>query len=265
MPDPQRSGIVHWCVTGLLPASSRSAGAPSLATASLGGACRGPRPWLPIGSCAASVRLMAPASRPSNTFSDSSLLAAQAALSALIADQPTRDRIAACAELIASRFRGGSKVLAIGNGGSMCDAMHFAEEFTGRFRADRPSLPVLACSDPSHLTCVANDYGFERVFARWVEALAKPGDVLVALSTSGNSPNIIAAVDAAHARQVHLVLLLGKGGGALKGRSASSAAPGFEWTVPGETSDRIQELHMLILHTLIEGVERSLFPRNYQD
>lgn len=162
--------------------------------------------------------------------------------------------------MLALRFKARSKVLAIGNGGSMCDAAHFAEEFTGRYRKDRPPLPVIACTDPAHLTCVANDFGFEQVFSRWVEALGNTGDVLVALSTSGNSPNIVAGVNAARAKGMHVVLLLGKGGGKLAG---SAGPDGFEWIVPGDTADRIQELHMLILHTIIEGVEREMFPGLY--
>ena len=192
-----------------------------------------------------------------------SLTAAHSALSTLLADRAAVERLAPCADMLAARLRAGSKILAIGNGGSMCDAAHFAEEFTGRFRKDRPALPVLACSDPAHLTCVANDFGFEHVFSRWIQALAKPGDVLVALSTSGKSPNIIRAVSAARDHNMHLVLLLGKDGGPLKNTASTFPAPSFEWLAPGDASDRIQELHMLILHTLIEGVERNLYPELY--
>lgn len=192
------------------------------------------------------------------------LNAARSALESLVSDREAIDRLAACADLLTDRFRAGAKVLAVGNGGSMCDAMHFAEEFTGRFRKDRPPLPVLACSDPSHLTCVANDFGFEHVFSRWVEGIGRPGDVLVALSTSGSSPNILKAVDAARAQGMHAILLLGKDGGRLRSAAASCPAPSFQWIVPGDSSDRIQELHMLILHTLIEGVERRLYPHLYE-
>jgi D-sedoheptulose 7-phosphate isomerase len=143
----------------------------------------------------------------------------------------------------------GHKIMACGNGGSACDAMHFTEELTGRFRNDRPPIAAMACVDPGHLTCTANDYGFEHVFSRWVEALGKPGDCLVVLSTSGNSENIRRAVAAAKARQMTTVALLGKGGGTLAGVSD------HELIVPGETSDRIQELHMLVLHVLVESLE----------
>jgi D-sedoheptulose 7-phosphate isomerase len=185
--------------------------------------------------------------------SQSSLTAARAALEALLADHtiPERiDRIAAC---LAERFAAGRKVLICGNGGSACDAMHFAEELTGRFNEDRPALPAIACIDPGHITCTANDYGYEHVFARWVQALGKKGDVLIVLSTSGNSPNILRAVEAAAKLDMQTVGLLGRGGGQLQD------ACEHEIVVPGETSDRIQELHMLILHTLVEGVERIMF------
>lgn len=145
------------------------------------------------------------------------------------------------------------KILICGNGGSMADAMHFAEELTGRFRLERPALAAIACSDPTHLTCTANDYGFEHIFSRWVEAIGQPGDLLIVLSTSGNSLNIAQAVAAAKSRGLNTAALLGRGGGTLKG------AASIEIIVPGETSDRIQELHMLILHALVEAIEGELF------
>ena len=122
----------------------------------------------------------------------------------------------------------------------------------GRFRNDRPPLPAIALADAGHITCTANDYGFEHVFSRAVEALGKPGDVLIALSTSGNSENILRAVHAANARRLATVALLGKGGGKLKGQCT------HELIAPGDTADRIQELHMLVLHTLVQGVEHAL-------
>jgi D-sedoheptulose 7-phosphate isomerase len=143
----------------------------------------------------------------------------------------------------------GHKVMACGNGGSACDAMHFTEELTGRFRNDRPPMAALACVDPGHITCTANDYGFDHVFSRWVEALSKPGDCLVVLSTSGNSQNIVNAVASAKARQMITIALLGKNGGKLNGKCD------HQLIVPGDTSDRIQELHMLILHVLVESLE----------
>ena len=182
-----------------------------------------------------------------------SLAAARAALDAFINDRAAVERIDRIAALLAERFAAGRKVLICGNGGSACDAMHFAEELTGRFNEDRPALPAIACIDPGHITCTANDYGFEQVFSRWVQALGKKGDVLIVLSTSGNSPNILAAVEAAAKLDMQTVGLLGRGGGKLQD------ACEHEIVVPGETSDRIQELHMLILHTLVESVERIMF------
>jgi D-sedoheptulose 7-phosphate isomerase len=178
---------------------------------------------------------------------------ARSALEAFSADAGLGGRFSAVAGAMVRTFRNGGKVIVCGNGGSMCDAMHFAEELTGRFRDDRPALAAIAISDPSHITCVANDYGFDRIFSRGVEAHGREGDVLVALSTSGNSLNIIHAVEAAKARRMTTVGLLGKGGGKLAGVCT------HEFIVPGETSDRIQELHMIILHTLVEAVEAGMF------
>jgi D-sedoheptulose 7-phosphate isomerase len=183
------------------------------------------------------------------------------ALAAFSRDNAAVERIALVAQMIAECFESGGKALICGNGGSSADAMHFAEELTGRFRKERPALPALACTDPGHITCAANDYGFENVFSRWVEAHGRRGDVVIVLSTSGKSENIVRAVKAAEDQGCKTVALLGKGGGKLGGRCD------FEWIVSGgagEQSDRIQEVHMLILHTLIEGVERTLYPDLYE-
>ena len=156
-------------------------------------------------------------------------------------------------------LRAGKKLMACGNGGSMCDAMHFAEEWTGRFRRDRAALPAIAFSDPSQLTCIANDFGFDEVFARSVEAYGNEGDLLVAISTSGNSPNVKKAVEAARKKRITTVGLLGKGGGELL------ELVDVPIVVPhARSSDRIQEVHIKVLHTVIEAVERTLFPANYR-
>ncbi len=162
------------------------------------------------------------------------------------------------AELLANMFNNDGKVIAIGNGGSLCDAAHFAEELTGFFRYKRPSLPAIAVTEPAHITCVANDIGYEWVFARAISAFGKPGDVLIALSTSGRSPSIIRAVEEAQKCQMRTVTFLGKGGGDLRG------VADYELIIEGfSTSDRIQEAHMAALHILIELVERRLFPEVY--
>ncbi len=161
-------------------------------------------------------------------------------------------RIEAIAADLVACVKAGNKILICGNGGSSADAMHFAEELTGRFRGDRPALPAIACVDIGHITCTANDYGFDHVFSRWVEGLGKAGDVLIILSTSGNSANIVNAVKAAKHRGLMTVAMLGKDGGKLRG------ACHHEIIAPGETSDRIQEIHMLALHILVEAIEVGL-------
>jgi D-sedoheptulose 7-phosphate isomerase len=156
------------------------------------------------------------------------------------------------AALLHQRLAAGNKILLCGNGGSACDAAHFAEELTGRFRDDRAPLAAIACTDFAHITCTANDYGFEHIFSRWVTALGRPGDILILLSTSGNSRNLVRAAEAAHAGQLSTLALLGRTGGELARQCD------HRLIAAGETSDRIQELHMLILHTLVEGVERLM-------
>ena len=154
-------------------------------------------------------------------------------------------------------YRRGGNLFICGNGGSHCDAMHFAEEFTGRFRKDRKPLGALALGDPSHVTCVSNDMGFEHVFSRQLEGLGRKGDLLVLLTTSGNSQNLLQVMDVAQKRGIRTVVLSGKDGGKLKGKA------NVEIIIPGKSSDRIQEMHMKIIHTVIECVERQLFPENY--
>lgn len=182
---------------------------------------------------------------------------AQHVLSSFLQDTTQFPRVQIFAARLAATFRAGCKVMSCGNGGSMSDAMHFAEEWSGRYRKERPPLPAIAFSDPGHMSCVANDYGFEEVFARQVQALGREGDMLLMLSTSGNSPNLIRAAEEARLRGVTTVGLLGKGGGALL------PLCDIPIVVPGLTSDRIQELHIKIVHIVIETVERELYPDLY--
>lgn len=161
--------------------------------------------------------------------------------------------------LLAETFRRGNKVIIFGNGGSMCDAMHFAEELTGKFGTERIPLPAIALSDPAYLTCVANDYGYEEVFARGVQALAKPDDVVIGLSTSGNSVNVINALKRAQSLNCITVALLGKDGGRLKGECD------YEMIIGSNSTERIQEMQMQILHILIGETEKQLFPNLFAD
>lgn len=181
-----------------------------------------------------------------------------ALLENFIKEEEERRETEKVAKELADVFTKGNKVLICGNGGSNCDALHFAEEFTGRFRGDRKALPAIAISDSSHITCVGNDYGFDYIFSRGVEAYGKEGDMFLGISTSGNSPNVIKAVEAAKKLGMKTCVLLGKDGGKLKGICD------YEFIIPGKTSDRIQEIHMMILHIIIEGVERIMFPENYR-
>jgi D-sedoheptulose 7-phosphate isomerase len=153
---------------------------------------------------------------------------------------------------LANVFRNGGKVLIAGNGGSLADAMHFAEEWTGRYRNSRQPFPAMALADPTHLTCVANDFGYEVGFSRMITAFAKPEDMVILLTTSGNSQNLLLAADAAHDKGAVVVGFLGRGGGPLLEKCD------MVFMAPGETSDRIQEIHMLCLHILIEATEIEL-------
>jgi D-sedoheptulose 7-phosphate isomerase len=170
------------------------------------------------------------------------------------ADSVVRERIAEAAAILAECFRFGGHVYSCGNGGSMCDAMHFAEELSGRYRADRPALGAIAFSDPGHLTCVGNDYGFEEIFARAVEAQGRRGDVLVVFSTSGSSRNVIRACEVAQEIGMKIV--------ALTGRQESEVGDLADVTIICEGAgfaDRVQEMHIQIVHILIGLTERLMF------
>lgn len=180
------------------------------------------------------------------------------ALQALAGNEATLQRIAAAGGLLADTFAAGGRAYSCGNGGSMCDAMHFAEELTGRFRDNRPGYAALAISDPSHLSCVGNDYGYEQVFARFIEAHGRKGDVLLAISTSGTSKNVLAAVNAARGREMKVIALTGR-----EATPLSESADIAIVTPGGKYADRVQELHIKVIHILIELVERKLAPENY--
>ncbi|HKO66744.1 MAG TPA: D-sedoheptulose 7-phosphate isomerase [Burkholderiaceae bacterium] len=184
---------------------------------------------------------------------------AREALQALIGNEAMLQRIADAGKLLADAFAAGGRAFSCGNGGSMCDAMHFAEELTGRFRDNRPGYAALAISDASHLSCVGNDYGYEQVFARFIEAHGRSGDVLLAISTSGTSKNVLAAVHIARQRGMKVIGLTGRDGTQLA-QSADIAIV----TAAGKYADRVQELHIKVIHILIELVERKLAPQNYE-
>lgn len=159
--------------------------------------------------------------------------------------------------IMAEALKQGNKIISCGNGGSMCDAMHFAEELSGRFRNERPALPAIAISDPSHITCTANDYGFDSIFSRFVEGFGNKGDVLLAISTSGNSANVVNAAKAAKNKGMLVVALTGKTGGSL-----AKIADVEIRTPKSAYADRVQEIHIKIIHSLIQYIEITLFGKS---
>lgn len=158
------------------------------------------------------------------------------------------------ARILSGAISDGGKIISCGNGGSMSDAMHFAGELSGRFKHDRPALPAISISDPSHITCVGNDYGFDAIFSRFVECMGNAGDVLLAISTSGNSANVIKAAEAALEKGMKVVALTGKTGGLL-----AMLADAEVRVEGGKYSDRVQEVHIKILHILVELIEQEQF------
>lgn len=160
--------------------------------------------------------------------------------------------------LMVDSIKKGGHIFACGNGGSLCDAMHFAEELTGRYRKNRPALPGIAISDASHIACIGNDFGYDEVFSRYLEANARSQDCLIAISTSGKSRNIVKAIQAAQNKGLRIIFLSGKENCAVTKLCNVSII-----TSAGDWADRVQELHIKILHIFIEGIERSLFPENY--
>lgn len=186
------------------------------------------------------------------------LTEARSALDALLSNPSALAAIDAAGDALVEAFRQGKRVYSCGNGGSMCDAMHFAEELSGRYRLNRRALPASSISDPSHISCVGNDYGYEAIFSRYLEAHAGAGDVLIAISTSGTSKNVLAAIHAARELGMVVVSLTGRPDSAIgKLADVDVCTPG------GQFADRVQELHIKVIHILIESVERALFPENY--
>ncbi|OOE91009.1 D-sedoheptulose 7-phosphate isomerase [Salinivibrio sharmensis] len=174
-------------------------------------------------------------------------------LTAFLSDDTNIQQIEKAAKLLADSFKASGKVLSCGNGGSHCDAMHFAEELTGRYRENRPGYPAIAISDPSHISCVSNDFGYEYVFSRYLEAVGMKGDVLFGLSTSGNSGNILNAIDVAKQKGMKTIMLTGKDGGKMAGLAdIEIRVPHFGY------ADRIQEVHIKIIHILIQLVEKEM-------
>ncbi|WP_242920767.1 D-sedoheptulose 7-phosphate isomerase [Pontibacter liquoris] len=181
------------------------------------------------------------------------LTQAQTVLNAFLSDPNNLTAIAQGADVMAASVKAGGKILSCGNGGSMCDAMHFAEELTGRYRDNRKAIPAISISDVSHMSCVGNDYGYDFVFSRYLEALGNPGDVLLAISTSGNSANVLRAAETAKAKGMKVVGLTGKDGGKL--------APlcDVEIRVPHMGyADRVQEIHIKVIHIFILLLEQKL-------
>lgn len=185
---------------------------------------------------------------------ESSLDEAKKALDDFIASPDTLPVMSAMVDVLVECYRNGGKVISCGNGGSLCDATHFAEELTGRFRKNRQPLPAMAINDPAYMTCTGNDFEFTDIFARWVEAFGKEGDVLLAISTSGNSRNVALAVDAAHKKGMKVIGLTSEGETLLKkAADVCLCAPKTPY------SDRIQEIHIKVIHIVIEALEKELF------
>lgn len=193
----------------------------------------------------------------SMNYIQSSLLEAQNTLNTFVNDPENVAKIDQAVKVFVESFQNKGRVFSCGNGGSMCDSLHFAEELTGRYRKDRAPLPATGISEAGHITCIANDFGFEHIFSRFVEAWGQEGDTLLAISTSGNSANVIKAVEVAKSKGMKVVGLLGKDGGKLK------SMVDVPLVINSPITDRIQEVHIKCIHIFIEGIERQLFPENY--
>jgi len=188
-----------------------------------------------------------------NAFNESTSM-----LSSFLNNSDNILKIEKAAKIIISTFKNGDAIYSCGNGGSMSDSIHFAEELTGRFRKDRAGLPATAICDPGHISCVANDLGYEYIFSRYLEAKARSGDCLLVISTSGTSKNIIKAIEYAKENNLTIISLTGRANSPAGGQTEVDIAVGY-----CESSDRIQELHIKVIHIIIELIERELFPENY--
>ncbi len=178
---------------------------------------------------------------------------AQKTLAEFISNAKNFESIQSAGEIMVAAVKSGNKIISCGNGGSMCDAMHFAEELTGRFRENRKPIAAISISDPSHISCVGNDYGFSEIFSRYVEAVGNKGDVLLAISTSGNSENVLKAIQAAKAKGMKVVALTGKDGGKMTGLcDVEIRSPHSQY------ADRAQEIHIKVIHSLIHYIENKI-------
>jgi D-sedoheptulose 7-phosphate isomerase len=192
-----------------------------------------------------------------NKYIHEALGLASTVLEKFASDRKNIDNIKRATDLFVSSLKVGGKIMSCGNGGSMCDAMHFSEELTGRYRKDRRALAAFSLTEPAHMSCVANDFGYDHIFSRYLDALGKAEDVLLAISTSGNSKNVLMAVESAKKQGMKIVGLTGKNGGKLKELCDVNI------NVETELTDRIQEIHIKVIHLFIEGIERQLFPDHY--
>lgn len=178
---------------------------------------------------------------------------AESVLKTFLSDENNFIAIEQAGKLIVDSIKNGGKVLSCGNGGSMCDAMHFAEELTGRYRDNRRALPAIAIADASHIACVGNDYGYEYIFSRYIEGVGNKGDVLLGISTSGNSPNVLRAIEAAQQKGMRVIGLTGKDGGRM------AELCDIEIRAPySKYADRAQEIHIKVIHSLIDYIERNV-------
>lgn len=192
-----------------------------------------------------------------NKLIKNSLLDSQDTIKNFLNSEENLNSISKAIDIMINSIKSNGRIMSCGNGGSMCDSMHFAEELTGRYRKDRAPIAAMSMGDPSHMSCVANDFGYQFVFSRLVEAWGQSGDTLLAISTSGNSKNIIEAVKKAKSRQMKVIGLLGKDGGELK------SLVDVPIIIDHQLADRIQEMHIKIIHIFIEGIERSLYSDHY--